>query len=187
MTDLHPTVNLQNIGCPACGAPRLGVVEGKRLACSYCGAEFVIAETVCPACATLNQPGTAYCTQCGTAISRMCAACGTRNWANAECCEHCGRPLDVIEDLSARWARSTQRRLQDQMDGASSIKRQEVASADARRRALWDVEQRRQAELAEASAARERQERRLVTIAVVAFVALVAIVALATLIQAGIR
>jgi predicted amidophosphoribosyltransferase len=168
--------NLQEMACPNCGAPRMGVVDNRRLVCAYCNADFVIAETICPECANFNEPGTDYCTQCGTAISRLCPACGTRNWANAEICEHCGRRLDVIENMAARWHQSTQRRLQEQMAEAPALKRREEESARTRSAALWESEDRRQQTLRQAQAARDVQEQRLMTVAVIALLVFIAIV-----------
>jgi predicted amidophosphoribosyltransferase len=170
--------NLQEMACPNCGAPHMGVVDNRRLVCAYCNADFVIAETICPECGNFNDPGTDFCTQCGTAISRLCPACGTRNWANAEVCEHCGRGLDMIEHMAARWHQSTQRRLQEQMAEAPALKRQEEESARSRSAALWDTENRRQQALRDAQVARDRQEQRLMIVAAITLLAFIAIVVL---------
>jgi hypothetical protein len=187
MTDTETRFNLHDLQCPSCGAPHMGVVAGKRLSCSYCGADFVIAETVCPECANFNDPGTDFCVRCGTAISRLCTACGTRNWANAEICEHCGRSLDLIEEISARLSQTTQRRLQQQMDEAPAVKQLEEDSSRARSAALWEIEQRRQELLFSEHQRAQAHEQRVVMLIVVGLLIFIALVVVALAVQGGLR
>ncbi len=164
MTEGKTGFSLHEVTCPACGAPRMGLVENKRLTCAYCGSDFVIAETVCPQCGSLNQPGHEFCSRCGTSISRLCPACGTRNWGGADCCEHCGRKLDLIEHMSERWATSTKSRLQQQMSSSAGIKEHEEERSRARMAALWEVENRRQQLLREDLVRREHEQQRFLLI-----------------------
>jgi hypothetical protein len=146
----------------------MDVVKDRRLDCPRCGADYVIAETVCPACSHINAPRTIACARCGSPISRACPTCGARNWAIAESCEHCGDALDAVTEMSTRWSHRTQARLTELMNSAVDIKRREAEAADARNAALWNIERHRQDKIQRDLARRSTQERLLTIIALAA-------------------
>jgi hypothetical protein len=50
-------------------------------------------ETSCPHCGARNEPGSAYCDNCGQPLTRACPSCKHPNTADAKFCAACGTSL----------------------------------------------------------------------------------------------
>lgn len=51
----------------------------------------------CPACQTVNPPGTIHCQQCGQKLAQSCARCGQHAPMSARFCGSCGADLAVAQ------------------------------------------------------------------------------------------
>ena len=49
----------------------------------------------CSNCGTDNAPGSRFCNQCATPLSKRCAKCASENAPEARCCAQCAAPLDT--------------------------------------------------------------------------------------------
>lgn len=50
-------------------------------------------DTSCPHCGARNEPGSAFCDNCGQALTRTCSSCNHPNAADAKFCAACGTAL----------------------------------------------------------------------------------------------
>ncbi|MGE5274258.1 MAG: AAA family ATPase [Verrucomicrobiota bacterium] len=66
-----------------------------------------MAAVACPSCRTVAAPGSKFCSECGTALSRSCPSCGTPADANAKFCAECGTALAGRPAASAAAAAAT--------------------------------------------------------------------------------
>ncbi len=56
------------------------------------------AAIVCPKCGHINNPGSRFCDQCGTALTKVCPKCGAENDPTNVYCAKCGQRLDEKVD-----------------------------------------------------------------------------------------
>lgn len=56
------------------------------------------ASIVCPKCGHINNPGSRFCDQCGTALTKLCPKCGAENDPSDAFCSKCGQRLDEKVD-----------------------------------------------------------------------------------------
>jgi hypothetical protein len=150
---------LHDLSCPKCGAPGLvahqpdGVVT-----CKFCGSKYAEDNSIaCPHCETINSPTAVFCAQCGNKLKRNCLACLHENWIGAEYCSSCGRAMDLLEIMADRHAHDFRAGLEKYRELAPLIKAEEDAASQKRLNQMWEVERKRQAELARLQAARDRQ------------------------------
>ena len=142
---------LHELSCPTCGAPELEATQPHGVvACNSCGNKFTADDSVaCAHCETVNKPDAEYCSACGERLKRTCTACGTENWSGAEHCTRCGRDLDALEHIAERHAKSFRETLEDRRNSASTVKAEEEEASQRRLGEMWQVEQRRQDDLAQ--------------------------------------
>ncbi|HLF02635.1 MAG TPA: zinc ribbon domain-containing protein [Anaerolineales bacterium] len=158
---------LRDLSCPNCGAPGLmahqpdGVVT-----CKFCGNKYANDNSIaCPHCETINSPEAGFCTQCGSKLKRNCPACLHENWIGAEYCLNCGRAIDLLEIMADRHASDFRAGLAKHRELAPLIKAEEDAASEKRLSDLWEVERKRQAELARQQAERDRQHNMVIYVA----------------------
>lgn len=162
----------RDLSCPNCGAPRLEMAADDRVVCGYCGNVFAESGAFCPHCQHINPEGAQHCQNCGEALIRTCQKCEHKNWIGAEYCANCGQPLDILEFVSQRHKQSVAERLDQARGTANALKAEEEAASQRRLQELWEIERRRQREVAEAAArqaARDRQTIQMIVVGVIVF------------------
>lgn len=175
---------LHELSCPNCGAPGLEATQPNGVVvCNSCGNRFATDDSVaCAHCETVNEPDAEYCGSCGERLKRTCAACGTENWAGAEHCTQCGRGLDALEHIAERHAKGFRETLEERRNSASTVKAEEERASQRRLAEMWQVEQRRQDDLARQMKQQKSEQNamaRIMLLFVGAFVCFVLIAAVA--------
>src|SRR5262245_28598518 len=56
---------------------------------------------ICPNCATENEQGKKFCTECGTPLARTCPSCGSAISGEEKFCGECGAPLHAVPSTPA--------------------------------------------------------------------------------------
>ena len=100
--------------------------------CEVCQTAIPLSGHVCAYCFTYHEAETAFCHECGEAMTRVCPHCQTTNWGGNEHCAHCNQPLDLFEILKTRTKKAKVARLQKQIEAARALKEKE--REDSRRR-----------------------------------------------------
>lgn len=163
---------LRNLACPSCGAPTLQAQQPDgAVVCRSCGSGYAPDDRLaCPRCEALNEPADDYCGRCGEKLKRNCPACAAENWSGADYCAHCGRSLDALEYMAGRTSQSFRATLEHQRRIAGSLKAEEEASSQKRMAQLWDIEKRRQTNLAQQQAKQKAEQEVLLRIMFVGLV-----------------
>jgi uncharacterized membrane protein YvbJ len=156
-----------------------------QLVCVYCSSTFGEVTRICPRCGHYNETVVRHCAECGAALVRDCPACGTANWVLADHCVQCGRNLDLIEEMTQRWQRSTADRLQQRRTGIPQIQEAEARASQQRMASLLEEERLRQQDLALAQKAQRERERQLWVLMAVAIAVFLIIIVLSILLTSG--
>ena len=97
---------LQQLYCPACGAPvQAQLRAGEQITCPACASVLVLSdwtadgEIVCSDCGVANNSQGKFCVQCHAILQAGCPYCYMLNPLSAERCRKCG------VDLRRSWSR----------------------------------------------------------------------------------
>jgi hypothetical protein len=144
--------------------------------CPSCDRDLPLRYHLCPRCGYYNEEADYdTCDACGLSLTRRCPECTQRNWVGAEQCTVCGEALDVITDILAMPAKTSDR-LYSQMEEAQRIKAAEAAASAERMARLKAVDEARLEELRRRQAEQKEEERRiLVTAAIIAGILILAL------------
>lgn len=180
---------LNELSCPACGAPGLETHQPDgHVICRFCGNQFASEnEVACPHCESLNFVGSDFCQSCRTPLKRTCHACSSENWSGAEFCAQCGRGLDILEGMATRLATGHRETLNHQRNIAAALKAEEAEATERRRDALWQQDKRWQDELAQRQRKSSSEQRLILMVLIVAAVVFIGVLIVAAILLPPLR
>jgi len=129
-------MKLQQLNCPACGAPvGENLKPGYQFDCPACGSALILTDlakddqSICPRCKRVNDISKQYCEECGELLKTPCPFCYAQNKTDAEHCRQCGVNLQRARQRKQSWVDEQRRH---EVDRLAALKEAEARSRQAR-------------------------------------------------------